>query len=264
METYLRNLYNRNVEARITKKYNLCQVDLCFCKAYNKRKIDKGVREMSTNINRKGNTNVSNGFLLPIILVIGFIPLIVHVYEYDPNLSQFDWFPNLNGPLSDIFLAWKMVAITVIGSIMILLLLYSYQKNKRSFGLDKPFYFLLGYGVLVILSFFLSKNKFWIARGTFELFEPVWVVLTYLILCYYIWHFVTKEEQVYHILRWSGIGVFLLLGLGMLQNVGYDYLDSKFGQILAIRISLCETSLAKAGCSYWNDYGLVLSAWRPE
>ena len=33
-------------------------------------------------------------FIAIIILLMGFVPLIVHMYQYHTNLSQYDWFPN--------------------------------------------------------------------------------------------------------------------------------------------------------------------------
>lgn len=33
-------------------------------------------------------------WLLPIILMMGLVPVLVHSYAYSTNLAQFDWFPN--------------------------------------------------------------------------------------------------------------------------------------------------------------------------
>ena len=46
---------------------------------------------MNTNGNK--NTLKANKILIPIILLIGFIPIIVHSFVYDTNLAQFDWYP---------------------------------------------------------------------------------------------------------------------------------------------------------------------------
>ena len=46
--------------------------------------------------------------MIPVILVMG-VPLLVHMYSYNSNLSQFDWFPADADSQIDFFFAWKMV-----------------------------------------------------------------------------------------------------------------------------------------------------------
>ena len=58
----------------------------------------------------------SNYRFIPIILMIGLIPLIVHMYQYNTNLSQFDWFPDASETSTDFFFAWKMYAIIIVGA----------------------------------------------------------------------------------------------------------------------------------------------------
>ena len=41
--------------------------------------------------NKKTNKRI--GFLIPIIAVLGFVPLIVHMHQYDAGMEKFDWFP---------------------------------------------------------------------------------------------------------------------------------------------------------------------------
>ena len=58
---------------------------------------------MSKNNNTK--TKKRNTQLLPIILMMGFVPLIVHMFSYNANLSQFDWFPAESDSQIDFFAA---------------------------------------------------------------------------------------------------------------------------------------------------------------
>ena len=161
---------------------------------------------MSKQVNQKAKT--SNKVLLPIILLMGFIPLIVHTYSYNSNLSQFNWFPNGADSQTDVFFGWKMIAIIVVGIVMAGVLLYQYFKKKQGLRFENSFYFLFSYAMFVVMSALFSNYKYWVVRGTYELFEPVWVVLVYILLCYYTYHFVQEEKQVKFILCGAGIGYF--------------------------------------------------------
>ncbi len=49
-----------------------------------------------------------NYALILLMLVIFLVPLIVRLYRYDPNLSQFNWFlDSADGYEIDVFLYWK-------------------------------------------------------------------------------------------------------------------------------------------------------------
>lgn len=56
---------------------------------------------MSTNGNK--NTLKANKILIPIIIMMGFIPAIVHSFVYNTNLAQFDWYPDSAAQQTDFF-----------------------------------------------------------------------------------------------------------------------------------------------------------------
>ena len=169
--------------------------------------------------------------------MMGFVPLIVHMFEYDANLSQFDWFPASSGSQTDFFFAWKMIAIVVIGVVMIGIMLYRYLKKKEQFQFENSFYMLFVYAMFVAMSALFSSYKYWVARGTYELFEPVWVVFAYMILCYYIYNYVQEEKQVNKILLWSGIGMAIVTLIGVFQYFGKDIFKTVFGKHLITNVS---------------------------
>ena len=174
----------------------------------------------------------ANRRFIPIILMMGFIPLLVHMYHYNTNLSQFDWFPDSSEMVTDFFFAWKMYAIILVGAFIGLNLLYRHFIAEDKFRFEKPFALLLVYLVLVLLSAICSKYKYWVAHGTYELFESVWVIIAYLLLCYYTYNYVREEKQVDYILRWSGIGMAIVTLIGVFQYLGFDFFKTSFGQRL--------------------------------
>lgn len=178
--------------------------------------------------------------MLPIILMMGFVPLIVHMFEYDANLSQFDWFPTNSESQVDFFFAWKMIAIVIIGVVMIGIMLYRYAKKKEQFQFENAFYMMFVYAMFVAMSALFSNYKYWVARGTYELFEPVWVVFAYMILCYYIYNYVQEEKQVNKILLWSGIGMAIVTLIGVFQYFGKDIFKTVFGKHLITNVSFWD------------------------
>lgn len=124
---------------------------------------------MKTRINNRLNYIV----LIPIILLIGFVPLIVYQYQYNSNLAQFDWFLNGTDNHTEFFFGWKMIAIILCGIIMMGIILYRHYKKKERLRFETNLYALLAYVILVGMSALFSNYKYWVAHGTYELLEPV-------------------------------------------------------------------------------------------
>lgn len=185
---------------------------------------------MSKQVTQKKKS--SNKVFIPIILLMGFIPLIVHTYSYNSNLSQFNWFPSGADSQTDFFFGWKMITIIVVGIVMAGILFYQYFKKKQGLRFENAFYFLFFYAMFVAMSALFSCYKYWVVRGSYELFEPVWVVFVYILLCYYTYHFVQEEQQVKFILCGAGIGMAVVTLIGVFQYFGMDFFKTGFGKHL--------------------------------
>lgn len=185
---------------------------------------------MSKQVTQKKKS--SNKVFIPIILLMGIIPLIVHTYSYNSNLSQFNWFPSGADSQTDFFFGWKMITIIVVGIVMAGILFYQYFKKKQGLRFENAFYFLFFYAMFVAMSALFSSYKYWVVRGSYELFEPVWVVFVYILLCYYTYHFVQQEQQVKFILFGAGIGMAVVTLIGVFQYFGMDFFKTGFGKHL--------------------------------
>lgn len=170
--------------------------------------------------------------LLPIIIALGYIPLLVHMHTYDCKLSQFEWFPDGAGLQSDFFLYFKMVAIIAVGILMAGILVYKYATDKKNMKWNKALYCLLGYAFFVFLSALFSKYRYFAFRGSYEVFESVWVVLAYAIFCVYSYQMVTSEDDVKCICKFAGIGIGIVSIIGVLQYFGFDFFRTTIGKKL--------------------------------
>lgn len=164
--------------------------------------------------------------------MMGFVPMIVHTYIYDTGLSQFEWYPDQASSHTDLFFAWKMYAIIILGMAMSGVIAYRYFKKKERLSFENAFYLLFFYGMFVGMSALLSRYKYWVNIGTYELFEPVWVVLVYIVICYYTYHFVQEENQVVTLFRWVGVGIFVITLIGFFQFFKLDFFKTDFGKML--------------------------------
>lgn len=170
--------------------------------------------------------------LIPIIIALGFIPMLVHSYTYDSGFERFDWFPDASAQQIDFFLWYKMAAIIAVALVMACVLVGTYFKDKRKMKEDRVWLLLLGYGVLVFVSALFSENRGFAFRGSYEVFESVWVVLGYVVMCYYTYRLLTSDESVQFVSKYAIIGIMIVTLIGFFQFFGYDFFRSTIGKKL--------------------------------
>ena len=175
--------------------------------------------------------------LLPIILALGFIPLLVHMHTYDCKLTQFEWFPDGSESQSDFFLYFKMVTIIIVGIIMAGILLYKYGTDKRNFKWNYAWYCLIAYAVLSLLSALFSQYRYFAFHGSYEVFESIWVVLCYVIFCFYAYQMIQSEGDLKFVGKFAGIGIAIVSLIGLFQFFGLDFFRTGIGKRLITNVS---------------------------
>lgn len=175
--------------------------------------------------------------LLPIVLALGFIPLLVHMHTYDCKLSQFDWFPNGSETQSDFFLYFKMVAIIIVGIVMVGMLLYKYSTDKRSFKWNNAWFCLIAYALLALLSALFSQYRYFAFHGSYEVFESIWVVLCYVVFCFYAYQMIQSERDLKFVGKIAGIGIAIVTLIGLFQFFGADFFRTGIGKRLITNVS---------------------------
>lgn len=180
-------------------------------------------------INRK-KYNVYHIYLWLVIIVLGFVPLIVHMKEYDSGYSVFDWYRMDDTGATDFFLYYKMCLIITSSVIMCTLLFFRYHKKQLCW--NKLYTGLLVYAACVLFSGIFSSYRFFAFRGSYELFESVPTILGYVIICIYASQMVTSEDDIRYVAKFSGIGIFIAACIGFFQFCGLDIFRSQFGKML--------------------------------
>lgn len=180
--------------------------------------------------NKKTNNRIE--FLIPIIAVLGFVPIIVHMYQYDAGMERFDWFPDNSNTRVDLFMAYKSYAIMLLAGIMLLVLIAQAIKHKKEFHMETSYYLLLIYALFVLMSGLFSTYKPQVFTGSYEIFQPMEVILGYLLICFYTYQYADTEEKVKRVLIISSIGFGIILVIGISQLMGFDFFQTTFGRFL--------------------------------
>ena len=172
-------------------------------------------------------------FLLPIVIALGFIPMIVRAHTYSSGLSQFDWFPDASEWQTDFFEWYKMAAIILVAAVMCGLFIYRCLKEEKKWlkG-DYSWYLLAGYAVLALFSALFSPYREFAFKGSYEVFESVWVVLGYVIMCYYTCQMLQTENDARFVAKYVGIEILIITLIGFFQYLGFDLFRTTFGKKL--------------------------------
>lgn len=171
--------------------------------------------------------------LFPLIFILMVLPLIVRVYPYYSNLSQYPWFTTEDFQV-DFFLHGKNVALNVMGVYMLVLLaLYALIGNTEK---RKPWILIpvAVYAIFAFASSAISPYSEYAFRGNFEGFESIWTVLTYCLIVVYAYYMVRSAEEVRVLLYSFSIGVFILSVIGFFQAFGHNPLSVSWINTLTI------------------------------
>lgn len=195
---------------------------------------------MSQYKKKKQNTEnyelLHGNYALILLLSATFlVPLIVRLYRYDPNLSQFNWFMQSNDEI-DVFLYWKSRILTILGALMGIVLIFKFKDRKFRQAQKKNIwlYPLSAYGILTLLSTIFSKYRAFGFSGIHEQFESVWVILTYCVLTFFAYIFVQDTKDVTSLRRTFFALFAVLCALGISQLKGRDFWESEFGRQLMV------------------------------
>lgn len=177
------------------------------------------------------------------------LPLIVRVYPYYSDLSQYPWFTTEDFQV-DFFLHGKNVALNVMGVYMLVLLaLYALMGNTEK---RKPWILIpiAVYAVFAFASSAISPYSKYAFKGNFEGFESIWTVLTYCLIVVYAYYMVRSAKEVRILLYSFSIGVFILSVIGFLQAFGNNPLSMPWINTLTIPSQYRE---ALEGIVEYND-----------
>nr|MCR5623767.1 O-antigen ligase family protein [Lachnospiraceae bacterium] len=166
--------------------------------------------------------------LVPIIALLSFIPLIAYNKTYETGLTKYDWYTSHEAS-TDFFLYWKMVWIIVAVAYMVISVFVLWFFAEEKLFKAKILIPAAVYGVISFISAFTSIDSHYSFSGIFEQFEPVWVLVGYMIMLYYTAMMCQRVNSVERLLKWFVVGITLMVLLGMTQVLKMDFFRTPTG-----------------------------------
>ena len=115
---------------------------------------------------------------------------------------------------------------------MLIVLIAQAVKSKKEFHTETSYYLLLIYAIFVLMSGLFSVYKPQVFTGSYEIFQPMEVILGYLLICFYTYQYADSKEKVKRVLLISSIGIGIIVVIGISQFIGFDLLQTTPGRLL--------------------------------
>lgn len=134
-----------------------------------------------------------NDLLLPIILILCFMPFVVYMTEYDYGYSDYLWHSD-NSILQDFYTYYRGIFFLVLVFFLVVILAFRlilYKEDTKDF---KIFFPLIGYGCFALLSSIFSVNPKASWLGNFVNLESVFVLLGYCLAAFYTYQIMKKQD----------------------------------------------------------------------
>lgn len=197
-----------------------------------KNKNYKNVQKNNKYNKKKPEPTTNKLFLLPIVFIMSILPFIVYLANYNTTLTKFTWFSQ-TGAYNDFFLYYKQTFFIIVSVIIVILISIRAANDKNSLKAPKVFIPLCAYAILSLLSSLCSKYSSYTYTGSFAQFESVFVLLGYCLTVYYIYLFVSTEEDFKFIFFCFMISIFIMGLIGFTQFIGHDiYATNAFKRLI--------------------------------
>lgn len=184
--------------------------------------------------------------MLPAAFFTAVVILITRMHSYTRPMKQFFWSGG-EEQLSDFFSYFKMIAICICAALALVFICY--RVFCQSLSIKRSFVYIpmSVYSVFVLISYLFSDYKDFAWLGWNDRFEGTIVLLSYMIMLFYIINSVNSEKEVKWIIYpLAGASVLLSL-LGLSQALGKDFFQSVLGQKL-----LVPNSMTQSGEKTWD------------
>lgn len=159
--------------------------------------------------------------MLPVVLMVGIVPLIVREYKHEPGLTEYPWYSSQ--PFTyEFFLASKSVVLMLLVFVMAGCVAVRLWKEKRKAAFAKILIPLLAYGVLAFLSACFSVKKSFSFSGGPEHFESVWVLLSYVLVVYYVFLYARNDLELQVVADGICFSASVIGIIGTFQGLGMD------------------------------------------
>lgn len=195
-------------------------------------------------IKKRKKQELAFEYLIPSVLMAGWVPLIMRFNLYSSHLTGYDWFPDSDKQL-DTFLRYKQWAVVVLACICILILIIRKYYYYRTLSKEK-FMIPAGiFGIFVLLSAIFGKHPLLAFAGGNIIFQSALAWLGFLVICYYTYDTIISMDHLLWFLRWSEWFILAELLIATFQGFGMDLLRTQVGKLLYYPVA------------HWGDWDML-------
>ncbi|MBO4905014.1 MAG: O-antigen ligase family protein [Lachnospiraceae bacterium] len=216
----------------------------------------------------------NNGYWIPTAIAVGIIPFITRLYCYtNDSLAEYPWFMPSSYSAADVFLAYKSFALQILMAVMVIIAAVRTIRIKKIPAFDRSFLLLIIYLFWVILSGAFSGYPLLAFGGSFDRFEPVGVVASYVIICICSYLNIDSEDDLKTVMYFSAVCYALMMLIGVMQGVGADPFNTEFVKRLIVpskytemasQMSVQRYGAIAYGTLYNENYmGMYISVFLP-
>lgn len=171
--------------------------------------------------------------LLPLMFIVAIVPLISYM-----KIITIEGFERMNWKGSDTsvdFFSYYKSLFFILSTCISFLILFIFSiTGQYKFKKSKYYIPLAVYGVFVFLSFLFSEYDIVAWRGFADLFQGVWVLLSYGLVVLMTMNYIQNEKHVKFL-----VGSYIFVGLiiaaiGLGQYLGHDIFKTDFGKYLLL------------------------------
>lgn len=175
--------------------------------------------------------------IMPVLIITAIVPLLVRATPINYPMNQFFWFSDTT-KFYDLYSLIKSNVIILVALYMTIYMVIQIHK-KNIIPKIGVLYLSSGvYAFFIILSTVMSVDPYISTRGFYERFENVFVLLGYLVIMLFTYHFVTSDNAIKTLVKWFTYSNIFLCFIGLLQFVGLEPLFNKFSRLFTFSISL--------------------------
>lgn len=175
---------------------------------------------------------------IPLYIIAAGLPLIVCFHLQFTGLENEAWFPNQSTWI-DLFLYGKSRCVHFMAILMAVIMLVR-KSQRRNCKYGKEWLFVLGFGILQIMSAFVSNYPEQSFFGSIEQYEPIWVLIGYLIIGCYAYQCVMESKEPHALMKALFAGVLFSCIIGLTQFVQMDFWNTELGKNILIPESYTE------------------------
>ncbi|MDD4781815.1 MAG: O-antigen ligase family protein, partial [Tissierellia bacterium] len=205
----------------------------------NKNKVNKANKVNKPITIEFENKRLPVYYFIPLLLIAGFIPLVVYAKYIDLAGTTQSLYWTGQQQYLDFFSYWKSKWVMILTAISLIIYVVLYKDKKLPFKNLKQYYIPLSvYAVFVILSTIFAKDKSIALWGFVDMYQGMFVLLSYVLLTFLTINFVNSERDV-SLFAKAFLFLIIVEGIiGITQYFGFDFFQTSLGKNLIIPSNL--------------------------